>query len=132
MGKILVVDDDPDFMEITRIVLQKAGHQVLTASNGDRALEVIRQSHPEVVLLDIMMGGVLDGLNASHQIQQDPAIRDTRVIMVTSIMDTQHASMFPTDEYLPIDAWLTKPVQPETLLKTVSEAYAHIKHASKG
>ena len=54
MGKILVVDDDPDFTEITRIILQKAGYDVLMAGSGDQALEVIRESHPDVEWRDIV------------------------------------------------------------------------------
>ena len=125
MCKILVVDDDPDFVEITRTILVKEGYEVLTASSGKQALECMKADKPDIVLLDIMMDTVLDGLNVSHQIQEDPEFKSTRVIMVTSIMDTGHAAMFPTDEYVPIDAWLTKPVQPEALLRTVGKYCTH-------
>jgi CheY-like chemotaxis protein len=121
MCKILVVDDDPDFVEISRTVLESAGHEVLGAANGDQALQVLRREHPDIVLLDIMMNTVLDGLNVSHEIREDPALKGTRVIMITSMMDTEHAGLFPTDEYVPVDAWLTKPVQPQTLLNVIAK-----------
>jgi CheY-like chemotaxis protein len=125
MCKILIVDDDPDFVEISRTVLESAGYATVSASNGDQALQVMRQAQPDVVLLDIMMSTVLDGLNVSHLIHEDPALKDTRVIMVTSLMDTQHAGLFPTDEYVPVDEWLTKPVQPQTLLDVIGKYCRH-------
>jgi two-component system, OmpR family, alkaline phosphatase synthesis response regulator PhoP len=121
MCRILVVDDDSDFVEITRTILEKEGYQVVTASSGQQALTVLRREPAKVVLLDIMMDTALDGLNVSHEIQSDPSLKGVRVIMVTSIMDTAHAGLFPTDEYVPIDAWITKPVQPQALLKTIAK-----------
>ncbi len=125
MCRILVVDDDPDFVEITRTILEKEGYQITTASSGQQALETLRQNPSDIVLLDIMMDTALDGLNVSHEIQADPNLKGVRVIMVTSIMDTAHAGLFPTDEYVPIDAWVTKPVQPASLLKTIAKYCTH-------
>ena len=127
MCRILVVDDDPDFVEITRTILEKEGYEIMTASSGQQALEVMRKDPPDIVLLDIMMDTALDGLNVSHEIQADPNLKGTRVIMVTSIMDTAHAGLFPTDEYVPIDAWITKPVQPEAMLNAIARYCTHDK-----
>ena len=121
MYSVLVVDDDPDFVEITRTILSQAGYRVLTAADGQQALDIMCQEAPDVVLLDIMMRTVLEGLNVSHAIQENPALKNTRVVMVTSIMDTDKAALFPTDEYVPVDAWLAKPVQPQQLLDTVAK-----------
>lgn len=125
MCKVLVVDDDPDFLEITRTVLEKEGYQVELALDGRGALDKLRASLPDIVLLDIMMDTVLEGLYISRQIQEDPDLQGCRVIMVTSIMDTDKAGLFPTDEYVPADAWLTKPVQPDKLLEVVGKYCAH-------
>lgn len=125
MCKVLVVDDDPDFLEITRTVLEKEGYQVELAQNGVQALEKLRQSPPNIVLLDIMMDTVLEGLHISHEIHENPDLRGCRVIMVTSIMDTDKAGLFPTDEYVPVEAWLTKPVQPDKLLTIVGKYCTH-------
>lgn len=121
MCKVLVVDDDPDFVEIARTVLQHAGHEVITASNGSQAWEKVQSEQPDVVLLDIMMSAVLDGVDLAHRIGETPTLKRTHVVMVTSIMDTEHSALFPTDEYIPADSWLTKPVQPKTLLATVNK-----------
>jgi CheY-like chemotaxis protein len=122
MARVLVVDDDPDFVKVTTKVLQKAGHEVVSAANGARALQVMRQNTPDVVLLDIMMSYILDGLDVSREMAEDPALKDVPVIMVTSLTGVKGSGMFPTDEYVPVDEWLSKPVDPETLLARVEGA----------
>ena len=121
MARILVVDDDPDFVRVTSKVLQSAGHEVLSAANGAKALQVMRQNRPALVLLDIMMSYILDGLDVSREMSEDPALKDIPVIMVTSLTGVKETGMFPTDEYVPVDEWLTKPVDPGTLLARVND-----------
>jgi len=120
MAKILVVDDDPDFSEITRTILLANGYEVSTATNGDEALKLMRQDVPDLVLLDVMMSSVLDGVNVSHAMNEDPVLKRVPIVMLSSIASSPEAGMFPTDEYLPIDAWLSKPVQPKELLAKVA------------
>jgi CheY-like chemotaxis protein len=121
MAKVLVVDDDPDFVKVTSKVLQTAGHEVVAAANGAKALQTMRQENPDVVLLDIMMSYILDGLDVSRTMAEDPALKEIPVIMVTSLTGVRGSGMFPTDEYVPVDEWLTKPVEPEVLLQRVDE-----------
>jgi len=121
MAKILVADDDPDFVEITRMILEANDYQVLSAANGEQALAKMRQDKPDLVLLDVMMSYVLDGLEVSKEMQTDAELRKIPIIMVSSITASPHAGMFPTDEYLPIDGWISKPVQPDDLLKKVEQ-----------
>ncbi len=120
MPRILVVDDDPDFVEIIRLVLSAKGYHVQTASNGEMGLRYARERPPDLVLLDVMMTGVLDGVHVAHVLSEDPALGHPPVIMISSIADSPMSGFFPTDEYLPIDAWLSKPVQPTELLKRVA------------
>jgi CheY-like chemotaxis protein len=124
MAKVLVVDDDPDFVRVTTKVLQTAGHKVVSAANGAQALKAMRQDPPDVVLLDIMMSYILDGLDVSREMAEDPALKDLPVIMVTSLTGVKGSQMFPTDEYVPVDQWLSKPVDPDMLLARVNEALA--------
>ncbi|MGI6380722.1 MAG: response regulator transcription factor [Anaerolineae bacterium] len=120
MSKVLVVDDDPDFCEITRLILSKRGYEVETASNGDMALRMMREERPAVVVLDVMMAGVLDGVSVAHAMANEPDLCKVPIVMVSSIASSQSADMFPTDDYIPIDAWISKPVQPDELIATVS------------
>ncbi len=124
MAKVLVVDDDPDFVKVTSRVLQKAGHEVVSAANGAKALQTMRKDPPDLVLLDIMMSYILDGLDVSRAMAEDAKLKDIPVIMVTSLTGVKGSGMFPTDEYIPVDQWLSKPVDPDTLLARVNEALA--------
>jgi chemosensory pili system protein ChpA (sensor histidine kinase/response regulator) len=124
MAKVLVVDDDPDFVKVTSKVLEKAGHEVVSAANGAKALQAMRQNPPNVVLLDIMMAYILDGLDVSREMAEDPSLKDIPVIMVTSLTGVKGSGMLPTDEYVPVDEWLSKPVDPETLVARIDQALA--------
>jgi len=117
--KVLVVDDDPDFVEIISMILKKEGYETDSAANGSQAMEKMRASPPDILLLDVMMSGILDGVNVSFEMAEDPILEKIPIVMISSIPDSPHAEDFPTDEYVPISAWLTKPVQPEELVKTV-------------
>lgn len=119
MGRILVVDDDPDFVTITTRVLKAAGYETVTAANGTEALTAMRRQKPDLVLLDIMMSTILDGLSVSEEMEADPELRDVPIIMVSSIADTEHAAVFPTDNYVHMDAWISKPIRPDDLLSKV-------------
>ncbi|MCL6430442.1 MAG: response regulator [Anaerolineae bacterium] len=119
MVRILVVDDDPDFCEITRTVLEREGYEVRAAASGEQALSQMRSDPPDLVILDVMMRSVLDGLDLSDRMQTDPSLKKIPIIMVSSIASSQYAGMFPTDAYLPVDAWISKPVSPQTLLEQV-------------
>ena len=124
MSKILIVDDDPDFVEATRIVLEQHGHETLSAANGDEGLQAVRDSKPDLVILDVIMSSILDGLNVSQQLQNDPEHKDTPIMMVTSIANTDYAALFPTDEYVHISTFLTKPISPEQLMAQVNKLLA--------
>ncbi|HAZ31129.1 MAG TPA: response regulator [Dehalococcoidia bacterium] len=119
VGKILVVDDDPEFVEITRMILESNGYEVSSASDGEQSLEAMRQDRPDLVVLDVMMSSVFDGLSVCREMRTESDLKDIPVIMVSSIITSPYASMFPTDEYLPIDTWISKPMDPDDLLKKV-------------
>jgi CheY-like chemotaxis protein len=76
-----------------------------------------------------MMSYVLDGLNLTRQMRDDPDLRDIPVIMISAIVSREEAGVFPTDEYLAVDAFLTKPVDPADLLNQVAKL---IKSRKKG
>jgi CheY-like chemotaxis protein len=121
MSKILIVDDDPDFVEATRIVLEGAGYDTASAANGDESLEMVRADKPDLIILDVIMSSILDGLNVSQQLQDDPEHKDIPIIMVTSIANTDYAALFPTDEYVHINSFLTKPIPPDRMLQEVGK-----------
>ncbi len=128
MAKILVVDDDPDFVEVTRIVLESNGYDVVSASDGDEAIEQMKKESPNLVLLDIMMSQPLDGVEVSRKMLDDEEMRKVPIIVVSSITDSPHLAEFPSDEYLPIDDWISKPAEPKVLLEKVKKYLDRFKH----
>ena len=119
-AKILVVDDDPDFVEAMRLTLEANGYTVVSAASGDEGLAKVRSESPALVILDVIMASVLDGLHMSRQMQENPEHKRIPILMVTSIANTDYAALFPTDEYISIDGFLSKPVGPDMLLERVA------------
>ena len=124
-AKILVVDDDPDFVEAMRLTLEPNGYTVVSAASGDEGLAKVRSESPNLVILDVIMSSVLDGLQMSRRMQENPEHKRIPILMVTSIANTDYAALFPTDEYISIDGFLSKPVSPNALLERVAALLRH-------
>ena len=118
-AKILVVDDDPDFVSYTRTVLESEDYEVVSAGNSDQGLRVLGQEQPDLVILDVIMSSVLDGLSMSQRMAEHAAFRHVPIIMVTSIANTDYLALFPTDENIHVDAFITKPIAPKELLRQI-------------
>jgi Lrp/AsnC family transcriptional regulator for asnA, asnC and gidA len=114
--RILVVDDDPDFLEIIRRTLGAEGYEVACAACGEEALASARVSRPDLVILDIMMRGVLDGLRTAQEIRSDGALRSVPILLVSSIGDSPFGGFLPRPEALPADNLLVKPIDCSLLL----------------
>jgi len=121
MAKILVVDDDPDFVRATKIVLEKNDHEVITASSGDTGYRRAKEDRPALVVLDVIMDTVLDGLSVTQRMHDDPDLSEIPIIMVTSIANTDYAELFPTDEFIHINAFLSKPISADELIRQVNK-----------
>jgi DNA-binding response OmpR family regulator len=119
MSKILIVDDDPDFVEVTRTVLLAHGYEVSSASSGERALAAMRQEVPDLVLLDVIMTTALEGVSVCRRMRHDPALANVPVIMISSISSSSSGGVFGDDKSCPIDGWFTKPVAPDELIAKV-------------
>ena len=124
MARVLVVDDDSDFVKMASRVLEQAGYTVACASDGTQALKLMRKNVPDVVLLDIMTCYILDGLDINREMAEDPLLRDIPVIMLTPPTAIEGSEMFSTDEYIPVSQWVSKPIDPQTLLVRVSAILA--------
>jgi CheY-like chemotaxis protein len=121
MARILIVDDDPDFVDATRMVLEKEGHTTLQAGSGSEGYQRAAAEKPDLVILDVIMDSVLDGLSMSQQMYEDANTREIPILMVTSIANTDYADLFPTDESIHIRAFLSKPINPASLIKQVNK-----------
>jgi CheY-like chemotaxis protein len=123
MATVMVVDDDPDFVEIVSLILE-SHYEVCSAANGKQSLERMREQKPDLVLLDVMMSYVLDGVDVAETMSLDPELKDIPVIMVSSLPAKQcsaYTERFPTDNHVAVDDWMAKPVNPSELLARIAE-----------
>ena len=108
MGRVLVVDDEPDVLLLCRLNLQQRGHELLEASNGPTALELARERQPEVIVLDLMLPG-MNGYEVLENLKQDERTSDIPVLVLTAKSlrvdrersHTLGASGFLTKPFLP-------------------------------
>ena len=122
--RILVIDDDPIFVKSTTAVLQSRGYQVDSAQNAEEALAKMSQERPDLVLLDVMMDWVLEGVTISQEMMSQKELQRVPIIMITSIRDSEYRGLFPQDQYLHINSWLDKPCSPDKLLSEVEKTFA--------
>lgn len=115
MKKILLVDDHSDIRRLIRITLGK-DFEVLEASDAASALEITRRFKPDLVVLDVMMPGEIDGLNALDAIKADPALINTRVVMVTA---RGQAKDYEDGMARGADAYYIKPFSPLQLVDCI-------------
>ena len=79
----------------------------------------MRRQQPDLVILDVMMSGVLDGVNASQRMKAEHRLARTPILMISSITSSEYAGMFPTDVYVPVENFISKPVSADQLLSEV-------------
>ncbi|NIM48236.1 MAG: response regulator [Gemmatimonadales bacterium] len=120
--RILIIDDDPDFVEITKTILETKQYDVRYAYSRDEGLARLEEQTPDLVILDIMMGRGAEGFIMARQMRKDDRFKDTPIVMITS-MPEQTGFDFPGEPihptYLPVTEYLEKPVDPQLLLEKV-------------
>jgi len=119
---ILMVDDDLDYLEAMKALLESNGYRVVTESNGQRGFDAMRQQKPDLLLLDVMMPNS-DGFDIARALHSDEELKKVPVIIVSGIRKEMRLpfSYEPDETWLPVKAVLEKPVKPEQLLKTIQE-----------
>lgn len=128
--KILVIDDDPDLVEVVRLVLETSGYQVFSAMNGTRGLEMVKEIDPDLIILDVMMDYTTEGFQVTLALRSpDPtaefaAYRDKPILMLTAIHSTTPLRFTPEEDYLPVDDFVEKPIEPAELVAKVEALLA--------
>ena len=120
--KILIVDDDPDIIEILRYNLSLAGYEVKAASNGKEAIKKAKIFIPEIILLDVMMPE-MDGIEACRLIREIPSLNNSRIIFL-SARNEDYTQLTAFDAGA--DDYISKPVKPKILLKKISSIFKRI------
>lgn len=122
--KVLVIDDDSDFVESVANLLEARGYAVVSASNGKEGVQKAKAERPDVILLDVMMTTKDEGFNVARELHATEALAKTPVIMVTGVRKEMNLpfGFEPDETWLPVKQILEKPVKPETLLNAVADA----------
>ncbi len=126
-AKILLVDDDADFVESTKTILESKPYEVIVAVNGDEALRKAREENPDLILLDIIMP-VEDGFTAAEHLKKDPQLAEIPLLMLTSYSTRGAGTSIPRSRGYELEAedYIDKPVSPQDLLAIVAK---HLKKA---
>ena len=124
MAKILIVDDDNDFAEATKVILESRNYEVISADNTEEGLSLLEREDPDLLILDVMMENKAAGIIISRQLRKNPKFRDLPILMLTGMRE-QTGFFFPgepkSEVFLPVDEFLEKPHLPEVLLEKVEK-----------
>ena len=117
--RILVCDDDGDYVDIVSALLQNNGYEVDVAYNGEDCLEKVKANLPDLIMLDVMMSTKSEGFNVSRELRNSEQTKSIPIIMVTSVNETVPFRFEPDDTWLPVDSFLEKPAEPTKLLEEI-------------
>ncbi len=121
-AKILLIDDDADFIESTKIILESKPYEVIVAVDGNDGLRKAREEKPDLILLDIIMP-IENGFTAAEHLKKDPKLAKIPVIMLTSYATKGAGTGIPRSRGLEVeyDDYIDKPVRPDELLAAVAK-----------
>lgn len=121
--KILIIDDDQEFVAAVANLLETKGYEVESAPNGKEGLRKAVSSPPQAILLDVMMTHKSEGFDVARQLRGKKETSSIPVIMITGIRREMNLpfGFEPDDEWLRVNRLLEKPVKPETILKALEE-----------
>lgn len=117
----MMIDDDLDFLEIQRGVLESRGHQVVTCDSADKALDMAREQQPDVIVVDLMMEEEDSGFSLCYRFKKGEAGRVFPIVMVTAVASEGGVPFEKTSNasWIKADAFLNKPIRPEELISAV-------------
>jgi two-component system alkaline phosphatase synthesis response regulator PhoP len=120
--RILLIDDDPDFVEATRTVLESKPYEVIVAYDGDDGLQKAKAESPDLIILDVIMP-VKDGFSTAEQLKKDTELKKIPVIVLTSYAERGGESSISLSGGLTMETedYIDKPVSPEELLRRVEK-----------
>jgi len=121
-ARILIVDDDPDLTSALQVILESADYTVSSAGVRTSGMEKLRSEKPDLLILDVMMSTWQDGFEMSRELKSDPELCKVPILMLTGVKEKTGIGFKQTagdSEWLPVDGFLDKPVEPEVLVEEV-------------
>jgi len=124
---ILIIDDDPDFVEVTKVILETKQYNVESADNPSEGWDSLQKQVPDILILDVMMGRGAEGFIMARKIRQDPRYNEMPILMLTSMRE-QTGFDFPGErihsKFLPVDDYIEKGGEPKILLEKIAQQLA--------
>jgi DNA-binding response OmpR family regulator len=124
---ILIIDDDPDFVEITKVILETKQYQVKSAGNPEDGWSSLEEELPDLLILDVMMGKGAEGFIMARKIRKDQRYNEMPILMLTSMRE-QTGFDFPGErihsKFLPVDDYVEKGAEPKILLEKIEQQLA--------
>jgi DNA-binding response OmpR family regulator len=125
--RILIIDDDPDFVEVTKVLFETRQYQVSTAYDPEEGWAKLEQETPDALILDVMMGRGAEGFVVARKIRKDSRFDKMPILMLTSMRE-QTGFDFPGErihsKFLPVDDYIEKGIDPQALLDKVEQQLA--------
>ena len=131
--KIVLVDDNTDYLFTMETFLQRNGFDVYTADDGQKGLELIRKEKPDIVLLDVMMESLFSGFELCKKMRTEDELKHIPIICISGMGDELGVDykQFPDFEYFSPDAFLDKPVDKQRLLELIPETIEKARRRKK-
>jgi DNA-binding response OmpR family regulator len=118
MAKIAIIDDDPDIIDASSLVLTSKGYEVITANNPDDGYKIVKENSPDLIILDVMMNEPDDGFFLAQKFRKDKIT--TPIIMYTSVSKTTGIE-YGVNEMVPVNEYVEKPISPAQLIEKVEK-----------
>jgi CheY-like chemotaxis protein len=125
MATILMIDDDADLAAALKVLIEGKGHRFYTAANGEIGLRLVKESAPDLIILDVMMDRYTEGFRIAQRLRDSAddseyaAYREVPILVLTAVHRTTSFRFGPNDDSLPVDEFLEKPVSADRLMATV-------------
>jgi CheY-like chemotaxis protein len=127
-GRILIIDDDPDITEAMTVVLENKGYEVSSAADSSEGMDRLKESRPDLIILDVMMRTNQEGFEMSRELKLNPTYKDIPILMLTAVKDKTGIDFKPDagdQSWLPVEGFLDKPVKPDVLIDKVRTLLSH-------
>lgn len=118
MSKIIIIDDDPDILDASTLVLNSKGYEVITATNPDDGYKMVMEHSPDLIILDVMMNEPDDGFFLAQKFRKNHIT--TPILMYTSVSKAIGMD-FGVGEMVPVDEFVEKPISPDELISKVEK-----------
>jgi DNA-binding response OmpR family regulator len=118
MAKIAIIDDDPDIIDASSLVLTSKGHEVITANNPDDGYKIVKENSPDLIILDVMMNEPDDGFFLAQKFRKNKIT--TPIIMYTSVSKSTGID-YGVSEMVPVNEYVEKPISPAQLIEKVEK-----------